>query len=109
MKASGIDPSRIVVDPGMGLFIGRDPGVSVEVLRNIGCLVDGPFRVLVSMSRKSFVRALAKCTVAESGPPTLSAELFSALSGVDFIRTHDVASLRAGLDVLSALVSQSTA
>lgn len=106
MLDSGVDPNRIVVDPGMGLFLGKSPTVSVEVLRGIRRLVDGPFRVLVSMSRKSFVRALANCSVSESGPPTLAAELFASLSGVDFIRTHDVAALRAGLDVLSALAAE---
>ncbi len=54
------------------------------------------FRCLVSVSRKSFIRALAGVAVTASGPATLAAELFAARHGADMIRTHDPAALWTG-------------
>lgn len=60
-------------------------------------------RVLVSPSRKSFLRALTGRDVSDIGPATLAAELHAALAGVDYIRTHDVQALHDALTVLQAL------
>ena len=59
--------------------------------------------VLVSVSRKSFLRAVTGRAVETSGAATLAAELFAALQGVDYIRTHDPAALRDGLKLWARL------
>lgn len=59
--------------------------------------------VLISPSRKSFLRHVAGRDLPNVGPASLAAELYAALQGVDYIRTHDVAALRDGLTVNSAL------
>jgi len=59
--------------------------------------------VLVSPSRKSFLRALTGRDVTQSGPATLAAEIFAAWQGADYIRTHDVAAARDALTFLSAV------
>jgi len=104
LDRAGIARDRIVIDPGMGFFLGTDPEVSLAVLRHLPEL-KARYRlpVLVSVSRKSFVRNLAKVDVADAGPATLAAELFAAAQGADFLRTHDVASLRRALAVWAAL------
>jgi dihydropteroate synthase type 2 len=61
--------------------------------------------VLVSVSRKSFIRNLAAVDTAASGPATLAAELFAASRGADLIRTHDVSALRQALAVWKPLAS----
>jgi len=101
LERAGIARERLVADPGMGFFLGADPEPSLTVMRNlarlrreVGC------RVLVSVSRKSFLAAV--CTDAQAGseraiserlPATLAAEIYAARQGVDLIRTHDVKSL----------------
>jgi dihydropteroate synthase len=103
---AGVARGRIVLDPGMGFFLGSDPNVSLEVLRRLPELkarYDLP--VFVSVSRKSFLRKLAGVDVASAGPVTLAAELFAAANGADFIRTHDVAALKQALSVWKALDS----
>ena len=60
--------------------------------------------VLVSPSRKSFLRALTGRDIAQSGPATLAAEIFAAWQGADYIRTHDVAAARDALTLLAAVV-----
>lgn len=61
--------------------------------------------VLVSPSRKSFLRALTGTDLASIGPASLAAELYAAGQGVDFIRTHDVAAICDGLTILGALTA----
>ncbi|MGH7187208.1 MAG: dihydropteroate synthase, partial [Pseudomonadota bacterium] len=59
--------------------------------------------VLISVSRKGFIRKLANVSLAEAAPATLAAELFAAEGGADWLRTHDVAALKHALAVWAAL------
>lgn len=104
LQAAGIDRSRIVLDPGMGFFLGTNPQTSIEALRRLPELTaryDLP--LLVSLSRKSFIRALAGVSAAEAGAATLAAEIFAVSRGAAMIRTHDPKALSDGLSVISAL------
>jgi dihydropteroate synthase type 2 len=77
---------------------------SLRVLRNIASLRERfGVAVLVSVSRKSFLRALTGRSVHERGAATLAAEIWAAAEGVDYIRTHDVSALRDALNVLAAI------
>jgi len=103
LTKAGIPTGRLILDPGMGLFLGRSHAASFEVLRRISELkaVFG-LPVLVSVSRKSFLRPAGR-KPAEAGAATLAAELFAASRGVDYIRTHDPGALRDALGVTAAL------
>jgi dihydropteroate synthase type 2 len=104
LEAAGVARDRLIIDPGMGLFLGSNPEPSLHVLARIGELRSRfGLPILVSVSRKSFLGTLTGRPVAERGAATLSAELYAAASGVDYLRTHDVAALRDGLAVLRAL------
>lgn len=59
--------------------------------------------VLISPSRKSFLRTLTGRGITDSGPATLAAELYAAWQEADYIRTHDVPALNRALAVLGAL------
>ena len=104
LEQAGISRDRIVLDPGMGFFLGTNPEVSLAVLRRLDDLkARYGLPVLISVSRKSFVRKLAGVDVAGSGTATLAAELFAAARGADYLRTHDVAALSQALSVWSGL------
>lgn len=104
LERAGIARDRIVLDPGMGFFLGTDPEVSLAVLRRLNELkARYGLPVLISVSRKSFIRKLANVDVAGSAPATLAAELFAAEGGADYLRTHDVGALKHALAVWSAL------
>lgn len=104
LTGAGVARGRLVLDPGMGFFLGTDAQTSMEVLRRLPELkARYGLPVLVSVSRKSFVRALAGVSVAESLPATLAAELTAARRGADMIRTHEPRALRAALAVQAAL------
>ena len=107
LEAAAIARQRVIVDPGMGFFLGANPYASFAALAGIDRIkraLDLP--LLVSVSRKSFLRNITgQADVARTGPATLAAEIYAVLRGADFIRTHDVAALADALKVLRAAQS----
>jgi dihydropteroate synthase type 2 len=100
----GIARDRLILDPGMGQFLGKDPENSLILLRRLPELkARFGLPLLVSVSRKGFLRRLVNRPVTESGPASLAAELFAEANGADFIRTHRPGPLRDGLKVLKAI------
>jgi dihydropteroate synthase type 2 len=105
LQQAGIARERLILDPGMGLFLSSRPEASLRVLRRLPELKQTfGLPILVSVSRKSFLaRLTGRDDPAALGAATLAAELHAARKGVDFIRTHDVAALRDALVVSEAL------
>lgn len=103
--AAGIGAERLVFDPGMGFFLGSGAAPSLAVLRHLPGLAPPGVPLLVSVSRKSFLGELTGRPAAERGAGTLAAELWAARHGAAFVRTHDVAALRAGLAVERAIAA----
>lgn len=104
LTAAGIAQGRLILDPGMGQFVGADPRNSLILLRRIPELkARYGLPILISVSRKGFLRALTGRPIDRIGPATLAAELFAAAQGADLIRTHDVGALRDGLKILENL------
>jgi len=96
---AGVAPERLILDPGMGFFLGSNPQASLTVLGRLPELADAfGLPLLVSVSRKSFLKALPG-TRDEAG---LAAELYAGANGADYIRTHAPAPLRDGLEVLTS-------
>jgi dihydropteroate synthase type 2 len=108
LTKAGVSEDRLILDPGMGFFLGSDPQTSFTVLRAIGELKAAFGRpVLVSVSRKSFLRKITGRAPGEAGSASLAAEIFAALQGADMIRTHDPAALKGGWSVWAALAGNS--
>jgi dihydropteroate synthase type 2 len=104
LERAGVARDRLILDPGMGLFLSSRPEASLRVLAGLGRLKRAfGLPVLVSVSRKSFLRALTGRAAAELGAATLAAELYAAAAGADFIRTHDPGALADGLTVMRAV------
>ena len=101
---AGIARDRLILDPGMGQFVGADPENSLTLLRRLPEL-RARYRLplLVSVSRKGFLRKLVNRPALEAGAASLAAELFADAQGVDYIRTHAPGALRDGLKVLKTL------
>jgi dihydropteroate synthase type 2 len=109
LQAAGVGADRLIIDPGLGYFLGSTPGPSLAALARIRELKDAfGVPVLVSPSRKSFLRALTGRDVTRSGPVTLAAEIFAAWQGADYIRTHDVAATRDALTLLAAIAGEAS-
>ena len=104
LERAGIARERLVLDPGMGLFLGKERDASFTILRRLPELRKAfGLPVLVSVSRKSFLRTLVGRDAQSAGPISLAAELFAAARGADFIRTHEPAPLRDALKIWAGL------
>jgi dihydropteroate synthase type 2 len=107
LREAGISGDRLIIDPGLGYFLGSTPGPSLAALAGIRELKAAfGVPVLASPSRKSFLRALTGRDITRSGPATLAAEIFAAWQGADYIRTHDVAAARDAFTVLAAIARE---
>jgi dihydropteroate synthase type 2 len=106
---AGVARDRLILDPGMGFFLGSNPETSFAMLRRTAELKAAfGLPVLISVSRKSFLRKITGRGANESAPATLAAELFACLQGADAIRTHDPAAIRDGWRVWQALAGGRT-
>ena len=106
LTQAGVARERLILDPGMGLFVGTRPEVSLTILRRLPQLKSAfGLPILVSVSRKSFLRKLTGRSVGEIGPGTLAAELYAALHGADILRTHEPRPLRDALRIWSYIAS----
>jgi len=104
LEAAGIARDRLILDPGMGFFLSADPQMSLAVLRRLPALrARFGLPLLVSVSRKAFLRTLVGRDLNAIGPATLAAELYAAAHGVEYVRTHDVRALRDALVIQDAL------
>ena len=104
LEKAGIARDRLILDPGMGQFVGTDAENSLILLRRLPELrARYGLPLLVSVSRKGFLRKLTNRPVTEAGAASLAAELFAEAHGADYIRTHAPGPLRDGLKVLKAL------
>lgn len=102
--AAGIRTEQIIVDPGLGWFIGADPAYSFQILRELRTFTRlAP--VFVSPSRKSFLAGPKKLPANERLPATLEATLTAVQNGARFIRTHDVGETKAVVDAAVSLSS----
>ena len=86
--AQGLDPGRIVFDPGIGF--GKNRLQSLRLLQRAGEFRRHGVRVLVGHSRKSFMKCFAGEVGAGRDLSTIGASLALCAQGVDIIRVHDV-------------------
>ncbi|MDP6561799.1 MAG: dihydropteroate synthase [Candidatus Peribacteraceae bacterium] len=95
-KAAGIHQSHIIIDPGMGHFVSAKPEYSFEIIDRLSELTPiAP--VFISPSRKSFLAGPENLPPSERLPATIKASADAVSNGARYIRTHDVAEIRAGI------------
>ena len=102
--AAGVDPKRIIIDPGLGF---SKPGVehNLPLLAGLDAFTGTGYPVLIGQSRKRFVSAL----LADAGfdridmdardDATAAISALSAEHGAWAVRVHDVARSRAAVAV----------
>jgi dihydropteroate synthase len=97
--AAGVDPGRIVVDPGLGF--GKAADDNWRLLGHLPELAALGHDVLVGASRKRFVGALLPdgSTMGDRDLPTAIVSALAARAGAWAVRVHDVPSTRLALQV----------
>lgn len=103
LNSSGIDSSRIMIDPGFGF--GKTVDQNYELLHNLSSLTDLKLPILAGVSRKSMLGAITGSQVDNRVPETLAANLAAADRSATVLRVHDVQVLRQALQVWEAINS----
>jgi dihydropteroate synthase len=100
---SGVDPSRIIIDPGLGFAKDADHNWKLlGHLRELGIL---GHPMLIGASRKRFIGTLldADATPKDRDPATAIISALAAEAGVWGVRVHDVVGTKKALDVWAAM------
>lgn len=103
-EAAGVDRANIVVDPGIGFA--KTPGQNIELLQRLPALLSLGCRVMVGVSRKSFIGTLgAAAAPKQRTGGSLAAGLFALAQGASILRVHDVAATVQAVQVWRKLAS----
>lgn len=101
-ERAGMAREALIVDPGIGF--GKTLEHNLALLKNISVFKGMGCKVLIGVSRKSFIAGLCPgAEAAERLPGSLAAALWAAAQGADILRVHDVAATRQALAVFQAL------
>jgi dihydropteroate synthase len=99
--ARGVDPSQLIVDPG--LDFAKTPTQSVEVLRRLDELHTLGRPLLLAVSRKYFLGMLTAKEPADRLAGTLAAVEHGVSHGAQIVRVHDVGAVSEFLHVRATL------
>ncbi|MFX0093983.1 MAG: dihydropteroate synthase [Candidatus Hodarchaeota archaeon] len=95
-EKAGIDPQKIVIDPGIGSWQGRSWKYDLNIIKNLDLLRDLKKPIYLGISRKSFIGKILESHNMEGNPEN---RLYGTLSvtgmcvmknAVHILRTHDV-------------------
>ena len=100
MLVWGIEPGKIIIDPGIGFSKTSDQNWAV--LGHLDELVTLGYPVLVGASRKRFIGDLYFDADTDRDPATAIISALSAQAGAWGVRVHNVEATNAALDVWSA-------
>jgi len=99
--AAGIDPSAVILDPGIGF--GKSAAQNLALLRHLDHLSELGAPLLVGASRKSFIAAIEPAPPSERLPGSLAAAAWAARGGASLLRVHDVRATRQFLALDAAI------
>ncbi len=87
-ELSGIDRSRLIIDPGFGF--GKTLEHNLELLARLSDFSKLDLPVLIGVSRKSMFGALLDRTVEDRLPASIAAAVMAMQAGASIVRVHDV-------------------
>ncbi len=99
--AAGIEPDRIVVDPGIGFA--KRAEHSLIALRHTAALRSLGLPILVGPSRKSFIGAVLDLPADQRLEGTGAAVAAAVMGGAHILRVHDVSPMRRTADMAAAI------
>jgi len=101
-EAAGVDPKRIVLDPGVGF--GKTVQQNLSLLRSIGEFVATGYPILVGASRKRFIEAVDPGSAVDQRlGGTCAVTTCCVNAGVGLLRVHDVGPNRQAIRVSMAI------
>ncbi len=99
--ASGIDPSQIIIDPGIGF--GKTADQNLSILRNLQFFHFLGRPILVGTSRKSFIGAVLDSDVNDRREGTAATLVAAILNGAQILRVHEIKEIRKAVKMADAI------
>lgn len=103
---AGVARERIVIDPGFGF--GKTTKHNLMLLKNLRCLKELGFPLLVGLSRKTSIGEILSLPVDQRLFGSISAHVIAAINGASIIRTHDIKPTAEALKIIEAVNEQET-
>lgn len=104
MKNVGIKEENIILDPGMGFFLGSNPEPSLKVLADFAEIASWGYKTLISPGNKSFIGSALGRDVGERQYGTLACEIWAYCAGADIVRTHQVRALSDAMKMVESII-----
>lgn len=101
LAAAGIEPRRVMFDPGIGF--GKTAQHNLQLMHSLNELRAGGRPLLIGHSRKRFLKHLLGREIDERSAGTLGVAIALAEQGVDLLRVHEVSPLRDALTAWQAI------
>ena len=99
---AGIDPEKIIVDPGIGF--GKTVEHNLFILKRLSELKVLGKPILIGVSRKSFIGKVLGLPVEKRLTGSLAASCIAVMEGARIVRTHDVKETRWAVDLVDAIL-----
>ncbi len=103
VKAAGIAPDRIVIDPGFGF--GKTLEHNLKLLRYLDQFIDLSVPIMAGLSRKSMLKEITGNKKGDLVYPSIAAALMAAVNGARILRVHDVKATKDALKVYNSVTS----
>ena len=100
-RMAGIDPKRVVIDPGFGF--GKSLEHNLALLAQLGQFANIEAPLLVGLSRKRMIGAITGRELDQREVGSAAAALLAVERGARIVRVHDVAITRDALAMYEAL------
>ncbi len=100
-KSKGIKKEKIIFDPGIGF--GKTLRHNLLIMKNLSKFGKLGIPIMVGPSRKSFINGLLNVDVSNRLEGTIASSIYSLLNGAEYLRVHDVLSVKRALTVFEAI------
>jgi dihydropteroate synthase len=101
-KAAGIADDRIILDPGVGF--GKTYEMNLAIIRELGCMKELGYPVLLGTSRKSVIGLTLDLPSGEREEGTLATTVYGMTQGCAFVRVHDVRANKRAIRMTEAIL-----
>ena len=103
-KAAGIPDDKILLDPGVGF--GKTYEMNLAVIRNLGCMQELGYPVLLGTSRKSVIGLTLDLPADQREEGTLATTVYGITQGCAFVRVHDVQANARAIRMTEAIMNK---
>ncbi len=99
----GIDPSRIIIDPGIGF--GKTVEDNLKIINKLEEFGKLKYPILIGTSRKSFIGKILDKEVDKRLAGTIASVCAAVVRGAHIVRVHDVRPVKEAITIMDAILN----